>query len=196
MLRHPVLSTQAGVSWLTVTVAMKLLLTPFLMIWCCRRRHPCCLHGDQHGRMLLHSGIYPPLKPIPTLMTTTAAPSVTTLISLGVHASAVAVGALTCLLRPSWEMTRLMRTSVPHVAGNSHVPRRFRHVLHLSPSGTLHAQCTTLQVRCFGVRNRATRVMTCPWHLPGRGMMCHIGSSQLWRPHEFYENCTVAVPMA
>merc|ERR1712166_1486083 len=95
------------------------------------------------------------------------------LISLGVRASAGAVGALMCHLRLFWDLMRLTRTSVLHVATNNRVPMRFRHVLHLSPSGAVHMLCTTHRVRRFGVRNRARHVMTCPVHLPGRGVMCH-----------------------
>lgn len=163
---------------------MQLFLTPLLVIWLCRRRRPCCPLGDQHGRTFLHSEIQPPLKRIPTLMTTLAALSAMILISLGVRASAGAVGALMCPLRLFWDLTRLMRTSVLHVAANTHVPMRFRHVLHLSPSSAVRALCTTRRVRRFGVRNRATHVMTCPMHLPGRGVMCH--GEKLWRPHELH----------
>lgn len=137
---------------------MRLFLTPVLVIWSCRRRHLCCLLGDRHGRTPLHSEIRPPLMPIPTLMTILAALSAMILISLGARASVGVAGVLTCLLRPFWDLTRLMRTSVLHVAASSHVPIRFRHVLHLSLSVAFHALCMTHQVRLFGVRNRATHV--------------------------------------
>lgn len=165
---------------------MQLFLTPVLVIRLCRRRHPCCPLGDQHGRTFLHLEIQPQLKPMPTWMTTLAALSamILILISLGVRASAGAVGALMCPLRLFWDLTRLMRTSVLHVAANIHVPMCFRRVLHLSPSSAVCALCTTHRVSRFGVRNRATHVMTCPMHLPGRGVMCHI--EKLWRPHELH----------
>lgn len=163
---------------------MRHFLTPVLVIWSWRRRHPCCLLGDQHGRTLLHSEIRLPLKPIPALMTMRAAPSVMTLISLGARASVGAAGALTCLLCLFWDLTRLMRTSVLHVAANSHVSIRFRHVLHLSLSSAFRALFMTHQVRRFGVRNRATHVMTRSSASSGSGVMCHL--VKLWRPHKLY----------
>lgn len=188
MLCHSVHSTLPGVSQLTVRVAVQLFLTPVHVIWLCRRHHPCCLLGDQHGRTLLHSELQPPLKLIQTLTMTLAvfAAMILISISLRVRASAGAVGALTCPLRLFWDLTRLMRTSVLHVAATIRVPRRFQHALRQSLSCATRVLCTTHQVRRFGVRNRATRIMTRSAHLPGTGLMCHL--VKLRRPLQLYQN--------
>lgn len=106
---------------------MQLFLTPVLVSWLCRRRLLCCPLGDQHGHTILNSEMLRPLKPmlIPIPMTTLAALSVMILTSLDVRAGAEAVGAHMCHLRLFWDLMRLMRIFVPHVAAKVHVPSRF-----------------------------------------------------------------------
>lgn len=102
--------------------------------------------------------------------------------SLRVLASAGAVAALTCRLRLFWDLTRLMRTSVLPVAAKNQVSRRFPHALHQSLSDATLVLFTTLQVRRFGVRNRATHTMTCSAHLPGRRIdvpSCEVAAAPL-----------------